>query len=116
MEKLLKNSENDIIFYTSDDGQIKIEVKLENENVWLTQSAMAKLFDTTIANVNMHIKNIYEENELEANRTIKESLIVQNEGNRKVERKVKFYNLDLIIAVRLSCKIKSRHAVSYMGK
>ena len=95
--KLLENS--NFIMYTTDDGQVEIEVRLEDENVWLTQNAMAELFNTTISNINMHIKNIYTENELNEVSTIKESLIVRQEGNRKVERYIKFYNLDLIIAV-----------------
>ena len=91
--------ENKMIIYTSDDGQVKIEVKLEDENVWLTQNAMAELFDTTKQNISLHIKNIFEEGELKENSTVKESLTVQKEGNRNVERNVKFYNLDLIISV-----------------
>ncbi len=90
---------NNIIIYTTDDGQVKIEVRLEDENVWLTQNAMAELFNTTKQNISLHIKNIFEENELNENSTVKESLTVQNEGNRRVERNVKFYNLDLIISV-----------------
>lgn len=85
--------------YTTDDGQVKIEVKLEDENVWLTQNAMAELFDTSVSNINMHIKNIFNDAELDEESTIKKSLIVQKEGNRKVERHVNFYNLDLIISV-----------------
>ncbi len=95
--ELLENS--NFIMYTTDDGQVEIEVRLEDENVWLTQNAMAELFNTTTSNINMHIKNIYTENELTEVSTIKESLIVRQEGNRKVERNIKFYNLDLIIAV-----------------
>ena len=98
MENELLES-NNFIMYTTDDGQVEIEVRLEDENVWLTQNAMAELFNTTTSNINMHIKNIYTENELTEVSTIKESLIVRQEGNRKVERNIKFYNLDLIIAV-----------------
>lgn len=95
--ELLEN--NNFIMYTTDDGQVEIEVRLEDENVWLTQNAMAELFNTTTSNINIHIKNIYTENELTEVSTIKESLIVRQEGNRKVERNIKFYNLDLIIGV-----------------
>ena len=75
MEKFLMNNKlveqnNDIIFYTTDDGQVKIEVRLEDENVWLTQNAMAELFDTTKQNISLHIKNIFEENELNENAVI----------------------------------------------
>lgn len=96
---LTNNENNKIIIYTSDDGQVKIEVRLEDENVWLTQNAMAELFDTTKQNVSLHIKNVFEEGELKENSTVKESLTVQNEGNRRVERNIQYYNLDVIISV-----------------
>lgn len=66
--------ENEIIMYTTDDGQVKIEVRLEDENVWLTQNAMAELFDTTKQNISLHIKNIFEEKELDENSVVKENL------------------------------------------
>ena len=91
--------DSNMIIYTSDDGQVKIEVKMEDENVWLTQNAMAELFDTTRNNITMHIKNIFEEGELQENRTSKDSLLVRNEGGRRVERNIKYYNLDVIISV-----------------
>lgn len=100
MKNNLTNKDNNkMIIYTSDDGQVKIEVKLEDENVWLTQNAMAELFDTTRNNITIHIKNIFEEGELEENRTSKDSLLVRNEGGRRVERNIKYYNLDVIISV-----------------
>ena len=80
--ELLENS--NFIMYTTDDGQVEIEVRLEDENVWLTQNAMAELFNTTTSNINMHIKNIYTENELNEFSTIKDSLIVRQEGNRNM--------------------------------
>jgi len=93
----LKN--NEVIIYNLPDGKTKIDVKMHEETVWLTQNQMADLFQSTVANINMHIKNVYDEGELEENSTIKESLIVQFEGNREVKRKTKIYNLDVIIAV-----------------
>ena len=99
MENYLTNPQNNIIIYTTDDGQVRIEVRLENDNVWLTQNAMAELFDTTKQNISNHIQNIFEEGELEEKATVKESLTVQIEGNRKVQRNVKYYNLDVIISV-----------------
>lgn len=87
---------NDIIFYTTDDGQIKIEVRLEDENVWLTQNAMAELFDTTKQNISLHIKNIFTEKELDENSVVKENLTTASDGKKY---KTKFYNLDLIISV-----------------
>ena len=101
----------DIIIYQSEDGNTKIDVKVENETVWLTQMQMAELFDTSKQTVNYHINNIYEENELEENRTVKEFLTVQDEGNRRVSRKVKYYNLDMIIS--LGYRIKSKIATHF---
>ena len=91
--------ENEIIIYQTQDGQTKIDVKLENETVWLTQNQMAELFQTTKQNVSSHIKNIFEEGELSENSTVKDYLTVQQEGNRKVSRNVSHYNLDVIISV-----------------
>ena len=91
--------ENEIIIYQTQDGQTKIDVRLENETVWLTQNQMAELFQTTKQNVSSHIKNIFEEGELSENSTVKDYLIVQQEGNRKVSRNVSHYNLDVIISV-----------------
>ena len=100
-----------IIIYKSADGQTKIDVKIEDETVWLTQAQMAELFDSSKQDVSYHINNIYEENELEENRTVKEFLTVQDEGNRKVSRKVKYYNLDMIIS--LGYRIKSKIATHF---
>lgn len=87
---------NEIIIYTTDDGQVEIEVRLEDENVWLTQNSMAELFDTTRNNITMHIKNIFEEGELQESSVSKESLLTAKDGKNY---KTKFYNLDLIISV-----------------
>ncbi|MBQ6284896.1 MAG: hypothetical protein IJK67_01100 [Bacilli bacterium] len=92
--------EHNIIFYTDEDNNIKVEVLLENEDVWLTQNALAKLFDTTRNNITLHIGNIYKEEELEEKLTSKDSLLVQIEGNRSVKRNVKIYNLDMIISMK----------------
>jgi hypothetical protein len=88
-----------LILYQTEDGKAKIEVRLQNESVWLSQAQMAQLFDTSLPNINMHIKNIYEENELPEEATIKDYLIVRKEGNREVSRKIAHYNLKMIIAV-----------------
>lgn len=90
------NEQNNFIMYTTDDGQVDIEVKLEDENVWLTQNSMAELFDTTKQNISLHIKNIFEEEELEENSVVKENLTTAKDGKKY---KTKFYNLDLIISV-----------------
>lgn len=96
MDNGVVRKNNDIIFYTTDDGQIKIEVRLEDENVWLTQNAMAELFDTTKQNISLHIKNIFEEKELDENSVVKENLTTASDGKKY---KTKFYNLDLIISI-----------------
>lgn len=96
MDNGVVRKNNDIIFYTTDDGQIKIEVRLEDENVWLTQNAMAELFDTTKQNISLHIKNIFTEKELDENSVVKENLTTALDGKKY---KTKFYNLDLIISV-----------------
>ena len=96
MNNDLTNSQNNIIIYTTDDGQARIEVRLEDENVWLTQNAMAELFDTTRNNITMHIKNIFTEGELEEKSVSKESLLTAKDGKNY---KTKFYNLDVIISV-----------------
>lgn len=96
MNNDLTNLQNNIIIYTTDDGQVRIEVRLEDENVWLTQNAMAELFDTTRNNITMHIKNIFAEGELEEKTVSKESLLTAKDGKNY---NTKFYNLDVIISV-----------------
>lgn len=77
-------SASDIILYCTDDGQERIEVRLEHETVWLSQAGLAELFETTVSNINIHLKNIFEEGELDQEATFKDSLIVQKEGSREV--------------------------------
>jgi death-on-curing family protein len=88
----------EIIIYKSKEGP-KLEVRLEEETVWLTQKQMALLFDKGVPTINEHVKNIYKEGELQENSTIRKFRIVQKEGKREVERDVDFYNLDVIISV-----------------
>ena len=104
-------SKSELIIYRSPTGNIKIDVRLDNETVWLTQKLIAELFQTTVPNINMHLKSIYEEEELAEGATIKDFLIVQKEGNREVNRKQKFYNLDAIISV--GYRIKSQIATQF---
>jgi hypothetical protein len=92
-------SSSQFIIYQTEGGQTKIEVRLENETVWLTQKLMAELFQVTPQNITLHLKNIYEEGELDEQATCKDFLQVQQEGSRAVQRKQKFYNLDAIISV-----------------
>ena len=74
------SEQNNFIMYTTDDGQVDIEVRLEDENVWLTQNSMAKLFDATRNNITMHIKNIFQEEELQEKAVSKESLLTAKDG------------------------------------
>jgi hypothetical protein len=106
-----EEQKGELILYQAEDETTKIEVRLENENVWLTQKMMAELFQTTPQNITIHLKNIFDEGELQEDATCKDFLQVQNEGSRKVERKQKFYNLDAIISV--GYRIKSHIATKF---
>lgn len=90
---------NNFLIYKTEDEKVEVDVRFENETVWLTQAQMAELFDTTKQNVSNHIKNCYREGELIEDSTVKEFLTVRQEGNREVARSVKAYNLDVIISV-----------------
>ena len=92
------DSKSEIILYQP-DNEVRLEVRLEDETVWLTQAQMAELFQTTSQNITIHIRSIYSENELESEATCKDSLQVRREGNRVVRRIQKMYNLDVIISV-----------------
>jgi len=97
---------NEIIIYQSDELTERIEVKLEDETVWLNQEQMALLFKQTKQNISLHINNCFKENELDRNSTIKEYLTVQNEGRRKIQRRINLYNLDVVISVGYRVKSK----------
>ncbi|WP_025027886.1 virulence RhuM family protein [Caldalkalibacillus mannanilyticus] len=93
------NEETNILIYQTEEGQTKIDVRLEDESVWMTQKAIAELYQKGVNTINEHIKNIYAEGELLESATIRKNRIVQIEGNREVEREVSFYNLEMIIAI-----------------
>lgn len=99
---------NNIIMYISKDGNVKVDVNLKNDDIWMSQNELAKLFDTTKNNISIHMKNIFESGELEESSTIKNFLTVQQEGTRNVKRMVIHYNLDAIIAV--GYRINSKRA------
>lgn len=103
--------DNKIVIYQADDGQTQIDVRLENETVWLTQAQMVELFQTTKQNVSLHVNNVFKERELEYEATVKEYLTVQQEGFRKVSRKVRYYNLDVIISV--GYRVKSKRGTAF---
>lgn len=92
-------NDTQFLLYQTEAGQTRVLVRFEGETAWLSQAQMAELFQTTVANINIHIKNIYEEGELSPQATIKEHLIVRREGERQVERGIAHYNLDVIISV-----------------
>ena len=89
----------DLVRYENGEITIDVNVSPTEDTVWLNQNEIARLYKTTRENITMHINNIYEENELEINRTCKDSLQVQIEGKRKIERMIKYYNLDMIISI-----------------
>ena len=99
------------LIYQSEDGRIKLDVRFQNDTVWLTQAMMAELFGVAVQNITIHIKNVYDEGELTLEATCKEFLQVQEEGGRSVSRNRKFYNLDLIISV--GYRIKSKVATQF---
>jgi hypothetical protein len=95
----LTPKQNNFIIYSTPEGEVKLNVLLQDETIWLTQKAMGILFDTTPQNITIHLKNIFESGELQEEATCKEFLQVQMEGGREVSRKQKMYNLDVIISV-----------------
>ena len=101
----------EIIIYQTEDGLTKLDVRMEDETVWLTQQQMAELFQTSRTNVVDHIKNIYEEDELDENSTCRKFRQVRMEGNRQVTRELPFYNLDMIIS--LGYRVKSSTATHF---
>ena len=107
MAKDKKPTGSEILLYSTEDGKSKIEVRLEDETVWLSQAQLVELFQTTKQNISLHIKNIYE-GELQEVSTVKDYLTVQKEGFRKVQRKIQLYNLDVIISVGYRVKLFAR--------
>lgn len=102
---------NNIVIYQLEDGKTKIDVKLEDETVWLSQQQMAELFSTSRTNIIEHINNIYAEEELDKNSTCQNFRQVRIEGNRTVNREIPYYNLDMIIS--LGYRIKSKVATNF---
>lgn len=101
----------DLILYTTEDGRSQIKLRAQEQTVWLTQLEMAELFDASKQNISLHLKNIFEDRELDAVATVKESLTVQIEGSRKVQRPVTLYNLDAILAV--GYRVRSPRGVQF---
>lgn len=101
----------EIILYQTEDGANRIEVRLEGDTVLLSQRGTVELFQTSVPNVNQHLKTIYEDGELRPETTIKLYLMVQTEGNRQVSRAVDHYNLDAILAV--GYRVRSHRGVQF---
>ena len=95
----MPQTQSEFLLYQTEDGRTRIDVRLENETVWLSQRLMAELFQKDVRTINEHIKNIYSEGELEPRATIRKFRIVQAEGKRQVARQIDFYNLDVVISV-----------------
>jgi hypothetical protein len=102
---------NDLILYTTDDGRSQIKLRTQHQTVWLTQLDMAELFDATKQNISLHLKNLFKDGELDPAATVKESLTVQMEGAREVQRTVTLYNLDAILAV--GYRVRSPRGVQF---
>lgn len=111
MDNKLIGNENNIIFYNDEDGQTKIEVILQDENVWLNTESLAKLFKIDRTGITKHINNIYKDEELEENSTCAKIAQVQKEGNRSVTRNIAFYNLDMIISIGF--RVNSKTAIKF---
>lgn len=101
----------EFLLYKTEDGRVRIQTRLEDETVWLTQQMMAQLFQTTQQNISQHIKNIIDEGELSLEATHKNFLSVQQEGSRQVQRERDFYNLDMVISV--GYRVKSAIATRF---
>jgi hypothetical protein len=104
-------SDSEILIYQTDDNATRIDVRLEDGTVWLTQLQMAQLFQTTRPNITQHVRNVYFEGELDIVATSKNSLLVQNENGREVQRTVELYNLDVIISV--GYRVKSQRGTQF---
>jgi hypothetical protein len=110
-QELRDTQQNQIVIYTGEDGQSRLEVKFQGETVWLTQAQLVDLFQSSKANISEHIKNIFLEGELDKNSTVRKFRTVQKEGDRDVMREVEHYNLDLIIS--LGYRVKSKIATQF---
>lgn len=102
---------SELILYTTEDGRSQIKLRAKEQTVWLTQLEMAELFDATKQNISLHLKNVFEDGELDPAATVKESLTVQIEGSREVQRPVTLYNLDAILAV--GYRVRSPRGVQF---
>lgn len=107
----LKIGNSQIIIYQTPDGRTQLDVKLENETVWLSQAQLIDLFQSTKQNISLHINNVFKEGELDKKATVKEYLTVRQEGNRSVKRNIEHYSLDVIISV--GYRVKSQRGTQF---
>ena len=105
------NQKSEFLLYSASNEDVKIEVLLEDQTIWLTIDKIAKLLETSKQNINYHFQNIFKENEIDKNSTVKEISITQKEENKKNSKELEFYNLDAIIAV--GCRINSHKATQF---
>jgi hypothetical protein len=111
MSKVVSVSEGKIALYAIGDSSVYVDVVFKDETFWLAQKAMAELFDVNVPAISKHLKNIYDEGELERDATVSVLEIVQNEGGREVNRSLEFYSLDAIIAV--GYRVNSKQATRF---
>ena len=124
------NEENKIILYQDDNEITRVSVRFADEDLWLTQSQLAEIYDTSQQNISQHIDNIYKDGELIADATNKKFLLVRQEGNRQVRRNIDHYNLDMVIALGaqyrplqpryghsfgISCPVSNSHTFPALG-
>ena len=110
-EEKVENAQGEVIIYQTDEGDTKIDVRFVDEPVWLTQAQSVELFQSSKANISEHIKNIYDEGELDEESTVRKFRTVQIEGDRSVTRNIVHYNLDMIIS--LGYRVKSKIATHF---
>ena len=103
----------EIVIYTSEDGSISLDTKLENDTIWLTQDMIVKLFDSSKANISEHISHIFDDEKLDKNSTVQKFRTVRKEGSRNVSRELEYYNLDMIIAIgyRVNSKVATKFRI-----
>ncbi len=109
----MDNTVGEVLIYQTDDGHVKLDIRLVNETLWMSQADMAQLFQCSADNISLHLKNIYKENELEQSATTEDFSVVRIEGERDVKRKLTLYNLDAVISVgyRVKSKIATRFRI-----
>ena len=108
---MMTQDSGNVIVYVDNNGKPQVDVRFQDETVWLTQAQLAELYQSSKANVSEHIKNIFDEGELDSAATVRKFRTVRNEGDRQVERELEYYNLDMIIS--LGYRIKSNIATKF---